>query len=173
MKCLNCREKEAIVKFCSRSCACSYNNQQGKVRGSRKFGPTSKRTCRECGCLIAKGITHVYYCSDNCFLIGNKKARARLLENKRNNRNHLEILENNRLRRVKGEEARQIYFSVYEHECVVCNYDKVVDVHHINKTEGNKILNLVGLCKNHHTELHRKIMSIEDMKKLTDRKLLK
>jgi len=106
-------------------------------------------------------------------LIGNKKARALLLENNRNGRNHLEILENNRLKRVKGEEARKLYFSIYKHECVICNYDKVVDVHHIDKTEGNEILNLVGLCKNHHTELHRKIMSAEDLEKLMDRKLIK
>jgi hypothetical protein len=35
--------------------------------------------------------------------------------------------------------------------CVICGFDKVVDLHHIDKNKGNNSpKNLVGLCPNHH-----------------------
>ena len=40
-------------------------------------------------------------------------------------------------------------------ECVVCGFDKIVDIHHIdaNKT-NNSPKNLIGLCPNHHRMIH-------------------
>lgn len=40
-------------------------------------------------------------------------------------------------------------------ECVVCNFDKVVDLHHLDEDHKNNDLNnLIGLCPNHHKMLH-------------------
>ena len=36
-------------------------------------------------------------------------------------------------------------------ECVICGFDKMVDLHHIDKNKSNHSpKNLIGLCPNHH-----------------------
>lgn len=45
----------------------------------------------------------------------------------------------------------------YEQKCIVCGFDELVDVHHIDENRNNNELkNLVFLCPNHHYLLHRK-----------------
>lgn len=47
--------------------------------------------------------------------------------------------------------------SYYEEKCVVCGYNEVIDVHHIDENrQNNDPRNLVILCPNHHALLHRK-----------------
>ena len=39
--------------------------------------------------------------------------------------------------------------------CVVCGFDKMVDLHHLDENnENNSLNNLLGLCPNHHKMLH-------------------
>jgi hypothetical protein len=39
--------------------------------------------------------------------------------------------------------------------CVVCGFEKVVDLHHLDEnSKNNSINNLIGLCPNHHKMLH-------------------
>ena len=39
--------------------------------------------------------------------------------------------------------------------CVICNFDKIVDVHHIDANKNNNSpKNLIGLCPNHHRMIH-------------------
>ena len=39
--------------------------------------------------------------------------------------------------------------------CIVCDFDKMVDLHHLDEdNENNSLNNLVGLCPNHHRMLH-------------------
>jgi len=39
--------------------------------------------------------------------------------------------------------------------CVLCGFDKIVDLHHLDQNrENNSELNLIGLCPNHHKMLH-------------------
>jgi ribosomal protein L37E len=39
--------------------------------------------------------------------------------------------------------------------CVICSFDKIVDLHHLDQNkENNSESNLVGLCPNHHKMLH-------------------
>jgi len=36
-------------------------------------------------------------------------------------------------------------------ECVVCSFNKIVDIHHIDlNKQNNSLKNLIGLCPNHH-----------------------
>ena len=52
-----------------------------------------------------------------------------------------------------GTEYRYICFSYWEHKCSIpdCNWDKVVEVHHIDgDRHNNKKENLIPLCPNHH-----------------------
>ena len=40
-------------------------------------------------------------------------------------------------------------------KCVICSFDKVVDLHHIDLNKENQsATNLVGLCPNHHRMIH-------------------
>ncbi|MEK6880468.1 MAG: hypothetical protein AABY22_12705 [Nanoarchaeota archaeon] len=42
-------------------------------------------------------------------------------------------------------------------ECIVCGFDKLVDLHHLDhNNQNNSSDNLVGLCPNHHKMLHSK-----------------
>lgn len=39
--------------------------------------------------------------------------------------------------------------------CVICGFDKIVDLHHIDMNkENNSPKNLIGLCPNHHRMIH-------------------
>ena len=50
---------------------------------------------------------------------------------------------------------RKICFSKWKKECIICGFDKVVDVHHLDhNNKNNDINNLVPLCPNHHMMLH-------------------
>jgi len=45
----------------------------------------------------------------------------------------------------------------YEEKCIVCGFDEIVEVHHIDENRSNNdVKNLVFLCPNHHYLLHRK-----------------
>ena len=40
--------------------------------------------------------------------------------------------------------------------CVICRFDKIVDLHHLDKNHENRNTdNLIGLCPNHHRMLHK------------------
>lgn len=40
-------------------------------------------------------------------------------------------------------------------ECVICGFDKIVDLHHIDlNKQNNSPKNLIGLCPNHHRMIH-------------------
>lgn len=54
--------------------------------------------------------------------------------------------------------------------CVVCGFDKIVDLHHIDHNkENNSNKNLVGLCPNHHKMIHNSYFR-EEIKKLLKEK---
>jgi len=56
---------------------------------------------------------------------------------------------------VSDKKHRQICFQHYDEKCVVCGWDKVVDVHHIDENrDNNKPKNLIPLCPNHHKLIH-------------------
>lgn len=54
----------------------------------------------------------------------------------------------------KKSKQRIWYFSKYPHVCVVCGYDRIVDVHHLGMLSETKLQ--AGLCPNHHKECHAK-----------------
>lgn len=40
-------------------------------------------------------------------------------------------------------------------KCLICGFDKVVDLHHLDQNKkNNSETNLIGLCPNHHKMLH-------------------
>ena len=52
---------------------------------------------------------------------------------------------------------RSIAFQHHEKECVVCGFNKIVAVHHIDENRSNNHpSNLIPLCPNHHEMVHSK-----------------
>lgn len=59
-------------------------------------------------------------------------------------------------------EYRKIAFKLHGEKCVVCGFDKVLEVHHIDHNRSNnKKENLVPLCPNHHRMIHNSKYSKE------------
>ncbi len=55
-------------------------------------------------------------------------------------------------------------------ECVVCGFDKVVDLHHLDRNkQNNSQTNLIGLCPNHHRMIHMFDHQRELFKDLTEK----
>lgn len=64
-------------------------------------------------------------------------------------------------RSLYGTKYRTICIKHYGHKCLLCEWDKNIDVHHINGVHtDNRLENLVPLCPNHHrmtiTEKYKK-----------------
>jgi len=52
---------------------------------------------------------------------------------------------------------RTICFKHWEKKCVVCGFDKIVAVHHMDENKNNNSPNnLIPLCPNHHEMFHSK-----------------
>lgn len=50
---------------------------------------------------------------------------------------------------------RKICFSIWKAECIICGFDKVIDVHHLDENHNNNTAtNLIPLCPNHHKMYH-------------------
>lgn len=50
-----------------------------------------------------------------------------------------------------------ICFKYHEKKCIICEFDKIVAVHHNDENrENNSPLNLIPLCPNHHEMVHTK-----------------
>ena len=55
-------------------------------------------------------------------------------------------------------------------KCIICGFDKVVDLHHLdNNPKNNSETNLIGLCPNHHKMLHRFEYKKEILEKLKEK----
>jgi len=55
----------------------------------------------------------------------------------------------------KATHYRTIAFQNHSKKCVVCGFDKIVTVHHIDENKkNNKPENLIPLCPNHHEMIH-------------------
>ena len=143
-------------KFCSRSCAASYNNstQHFPKRTARR------RICRKCDTRLERGTRRVLCVG--CF---NKHHRRRSLYSTKNERSHAETRDHARSR-VAGRLRR----------CAVCGYIKYLEVAHIRPVsdfpgsallaEINHLSNLVLLCPNHHKEYDKGLADDQTIEKL-------
>ena len=65
------------------------------------------------------------------------------------------------INKTRSHNVRKLYnldFGTYlkiTDKCAICGFDKIIDLHHIDKNKANNShRNLVGLCPNHHKMLH-------------------
>lgn len=57
-------------------------------------------------------------------------------------------------------------------KCVVCNFDKIIDLHHLDcNKENNSEENLIGLCPNHHKMIHHNEFRQEVIKLLQEKSI--
>lgn len=150
--CLKCGKETKNRKFCSRSCATSVNNVSYKKREK-----TLKRHCQECG-----GPVWIYRrkrCQDCNSLDKLNPTIAEIsIENKA--QRHARIREH----------ARRKYQRKHPRGCLICEYDKHIEVAHIKPvakfnenqrlSEVNDYANLAGLCPNCHWELDHKLLDV-------------
>ncbi len=68
---------------------------------------------------------------------------------------HLEKVKLYNARREYGI-GSELYKKIIE-KCVICGFDKAVDLHHLDHNhKNNSENNLIGLCPNHHKLIHTK-----------------
>jgi len=66
---------------------------------------------------------------------------------------HLESSKNHNYRKYHSIDP-ELYHKLTR-QCLICGFDKVVDLHHLDKNhKNNSENNLIGLCPNHHKMLH-------------------
>jgi hypothetical protein len=183
IRCLNCGGiipvpedvKISVIKrkkFCSKSCAATYNNKIYPKKHSSPYG-----RCQYCGSTIVLrkkrkgGYFPRKYCN-NCYkrmsvLNQNKgiyddSTKGELLKRTLNWQSARSII------RFK---ATQIYYlSGKPLICKICGYSDHVDIAHVKRVADfsndtllitiNHIDNLVALCPNHHWEYDHKILNL-------------
>lgn len=144
MNCLYCGKVTSNPKFCSRSCAASYNNKKYPKR-------KPEGSCAVCGEAINSSRKYCKNCRPSIF-----KNTIRDLKSSGNavTSSYTYIRTQARKRYLASDKPKQ---------CLVCGYDLHFDVCHIKPissfvldthiSEVNDLSNLVALCKNHHWEL--------------------
>ena len=126
--------KRGHAKFCSRGCACSYNNKNRKL---------IEKNCEVCGKAFKTKCSHAKHCSRSC---GNQKGKARTKE-----------------ARSKGKYRYHISAKIYKQfgdlKCFYCGWDKdKCDIHHIvPRVKGgtDEYSNLTIACPNCHRLIHK------------------
>jgi len=164
MKCLKCKKETKNQKFCSRSCASSFNNASKPKRS---------------------------YTLINCKLCGEPKRRTMSCDTCKSIREHAKIERSNMslddvasLYKQKGIAPSYRHGYVRNHchvmnhdrekKCQKCGYSIHVELCHVKAIsswpmtatlrEINDPSNIVVLCPNHHWELDNGVLHIEDVK---------
>jgi len=161
MKCFNCDNcltKTHQKKFCSQSCAASFNN--------RKYPKKSigYRSCRGCKKQYPKKELPV-----NCYCVECKlKTKDNLLYNRNPTKKEItyEKHKHGAAFAYIRWHARKVVMKDKELKCQVCNYTNHVEVAHKKSissfsedtklSEINDLENLLLLCPNHHWEFDHK-----------------
>lgn len=157
MNCSNCQNETTNTKFCSRSCAATYNNKLFPKRKKKK-----PALCKICHLPIKGNRSQTHQeCLNEQFY--QKSLTKKLCEytNKRNYQIHSQI----------RYMARKLYLKqITQPKCENCQYDKHIEICHIKpinsfkKTarlgEINHLNNLIALCPNCHWEFDAGLLKI-------------
>lgn len=148
MTCVQCGEQTNNPRFCSRSCAASYNN----VRFPKRERIT--RYCESCECDITNLAKYRRKLCNDCFGRVDGSMTLSLLQERAGYQRNARIRQKARAAYRKSDRPKQ---------CVVCDYSKHYEVCHIKGINEfppstkiatvNDISNLIALCPNHHWEL--------------------
>ena len=117
------------------------------------------KRCLACGLVLEKGETsaerfayrHKKYCSPKCrpkYKIEYKRYKHHAKKYQIKMKFGLSIDEYTKLTK----------------KCYLCDFSRVVDLHHLNGKSDNK--HLIGLCPNHHRAVHYKLLTSEETERL-------
>lgn len=153
--CITCNKETTNPKFCSKSCAATYNNKMVPKRYK-----TNK--CLKCSDLIWKDRT---YCRACWRTVRNLNWRQKTLgEFRIGNANQYGYP------MIRADSRRTYINSGKPMLCHHCSYDLHVDICHIKDIKDfdditpigviNDLSNLVALCKNHHWEFDHNVLAL-------------
>jgi len=164
--CISCGKDTCNKKFCSKSCAASFNN-----KANPKRVPTKMMQCRKCGDEYYIAFHRRVYCQ-NCIDIWDKRG---------DNTTLAELAE----KRTRDGVHRSWWYSEVRYhcrrtnshrpkECQVCGYTKHIERCHIKPissfhptatlSEINDPSNIYILCPNHHWELDHGILNVNGIR---------
>lgn len=148
LKCLECKQETSNPKFCSCSCAATFNN---------KVNPKRKWLCKKCGNPSLRPSPYAVICGECKEVVKTKIENTTLgeLRSKKWASRQIYACVRTSARKILQQEKRNI--------CEKCKYDKHIEACHIkpisefpDKTtviEVNSNDNLLALCPNCHWEL--------------------
>jgi len=198
MNCLNCQAETSNPKFCSRRCSALFNARlHPKRRLKHKCGSCDNETinpkfcCSSCAATVNNKFTPKRKPEHKCKTCENPipgRKRYCSAECKKNGLEQrgfigpfttIETVVASNLGSVHAKirgHSRRLYKASYPNmECLICGYNKHVEVCHIksisefDKTEKisvvNGIDNLVALCPNCHWEFDHGMISMDIVKK--------
>lgn len=163
LKCVVCNNilKETQLFFCNSKCKDSYYN-------SKKLNKENNLKCLVCGKVLVGN--QRMYCSNNCRWRKSSQIKKKKDYYKKWNREYQ--------RRDKWKKYHKDYQKRYlpkmrdyfryclGNKCYFCNFNEVLDFHHIKERNGKKDNifsikkiesgNIILLCPNHHALIHRK-----------------
>lgn len=142
-----------ICDHCKKEFTVEYKKRTQKFCSRKCFGQSKvikhiKNNCPVCGKKVNYGrVTCSYSCSNTHFRSGSDHPNWKIPEE-------------------KG--YRSICFEHKEKKCLICGYDRIISVHHLDgDRKNNNIENLIPLCMNHHAEIHSKEWGEETKQKLS------
>lgn len=66
---------------------------------------------------------------------------------------HIESVKKQNL--IKSHKISHSLYKKITNSCILCGFDKIVDLHHLDfNHKNNSLKNLIGLCPNHHRMIH-------------------
>lgn len=152
--CLNCEKQTTNEKFCSLSCAASFNN---KICNGRKTGRDCSGTCKICHSKIPSDYTRCIKCRDHV-----KTNSGQWKDPREITKGDILTNDTQRYRRIRHNARHVAEKNKLLIRCIICDYEYHVECAHIKPisdftdntllTEINAPLNLCGLCPNHHWE---------------------
>lgn len=155
VKCLICNKETSNKKFCSRSCSAINRN---------RVSPPPRRIAKKCLICENDVLPKRMYCQEHNPRVERWKDKS-----------IQDVLTGSKaqLYSVVRQTARKAYKdSGRIRSCIVCKYDKHIEICHIkavNKfskldklSDVNNINNLIPLCPNHHWEFDNGCLSISD-----------
>ena len=154
VKCQNCgkmflAENREInrgnAKYCSLSCS-------SKMTRDMKY----TFVCKHCGKEFKSASNKALYCSNSCKQKNYRAKQKSTLDNSK---------------------CIKYYYSVFEKTpCEICGWKNTVrDLHHIVEvSEGgtNELNNLISVCPNYHREIHRNLISKDDLIKIVENRTI-
>ena len=147
-QCVKCLKPTNNPKFCSLSCAASFNN---KIYTKRK--KTTPLVCSNCGSAVSQRRKHAKHCKNCRPNYGADITIKEAIYTESGKQNTKTLI---RYR------ARQLALKTGMTKCMNCGYDKHVEICHIKPvssfpetamvSEVNDLTNLIALCPNCHWE---------------------